>query len=224
MGSLTRYALRNIGCSIFFETGVGYGASLRHVLNTCKFKKIYSTEIDEATAQAATEKFKSHSNVLIINKSSEDAIRELLPKIPADENIMFFLDAHFPGEYSEAFEGYSNVNPNEISLPLKTELKLIHSIRGDSNDLILIDDLRLYEDGPYENGNITKNFGNIPERERNLDFVNTLYKEKVIERDYRDEGYLIIRPSESEFKLDELSTFFRTKRSLRKNIKKYLKV
>ena len=51
----------------------------------------------------------------------------------------------------------------------------------------------LYEDGPYENGLISDNFANIPASQRKLDFIQELFNNKIIERIFLDDGYLMIQ-------------------------------
>ena len=88
---------------------------------------------------------------------------------------------------------------------------------------MIVDDLNLFEDGPFQNGNIVKNYANITKKERGLSFVEDIFSDRGIYRDYRDEGYLIIKPLDSSFTLENLPTIYRIKRSLIKNANKYLK-
>jgi hypothetical protein len=222
MGTLRKYALNDTGCDIFFETGTGLGHSLKHALDNGKFKKIYSSEIHTETALKAQKLFEKNISVKIINANSLTALKEVLTKVPLSTPICFFLDAHFPGEVEKDFN-YSNNVPNNQSMPLKDELIFISSLRKDSEDIIIIDDLKLYEDGPFANGVIDKNFANIPDSFRDLSFVYQLYPLKKIERDYQDDGYLIIKPQTSSFSLKKVSQFYRFKRSLKKNIARFFK-
>ena len=82
--------------------------------------------------------------------------------------------------------------------------------------------LKIYENGRYENGNIGDNFANIEQTWRNLDFLNNLFFNKSIERLYLDDGYLIIKPHDSKFTLNKVSTLYRTKRTIKKNITRFI--
>ena len=222
MGTLRKYELKDAGCDVFFETGTGLGHSLKHALDNGKFKSLYSSEIHGPTALKAQKLFSKNGSVEIINADSLTALKQVLVKIPLLTPILFFLDAHFPGEVENDFNYFSNV-PNNQSMPLKDELIFISSLRKDAEDIVIIDDLKLYEDGSFANGGIDKNFANIPESLRDLSFIYELYPQKKIERDYQDDGYLIVKPNNSSFSLKKVSQFYRFKRNLNKNIERYFK-
>ena len=221
MGTLRKYNLENSGCDHFFETGTGLGSSLRHAIHNGNFKRIFSTEIHSETASKAQELFKSNPAVEIKNEISTVALNKILPSLNPSESILFFLDAHFPGEVCKDFNYLENIH-NNITMPLKEELKIIKSLRSRADDILIIDDLNLYENGPFQNGNISKSYANIKMEERDLSFVGKLFNNKEISRDYRDEGYLILKPFGHSFCLKNLPTFYRFKRSLIKNANKYL--
>ncbi len=219
MGTLRKYELKTSDCKVFFETGTGLGHSLLHALDNGNFDLLFSSEIHDATANRAKERFKRNKNVEILNMTSLAALKSILINISPKTPILFFLDAHFPGEVEDGFS-YSSNMPNSVSMPLKDELELISTLRPNSQDIIVIDDLKLYEDGPFENGSIEKNFANISDVNRGLEFVQALYPKRKIVRNYQDDGYLIIKPSSSSFDLKMVSHFYRLKRSLKKNLKK----
>jgi hypothetical protein len=222
MGTLRKYDLKSAGCDVFFETGTGLGHSLKHALDNGKFRKLYSSEIHGPTALRAQKLFSKNGSVKIINADSLSALKEVLVGIPLSTPILFFLDAHFPGEVENNFNYSSNV-PSNQSMPLKDELIFISSLRKDAEDIVIIDDLKLYEDGPFANGEIDVNFANIPDSLRDLSFIYELYPQKKIERDYQDEGYLIIKPNNSLFELRKVSQFYRFKRNIKKNITRFFK-
>jgi hypothetical protein len=103
-------------------------------------------------------------------------------------------------------------------MPLKVELELISRVRPSAKDVIIVDDLNLYEDGPFENGVINNNYANIPASVRDLKFITSLFPGKEILRNFQDEGYLIIRPRDSLFDLKKVSQLYRLKRNLKKRI------
>jgi hypothetical protein len=223
MGTLRKYDLSSCGCIYFFETGTGLGASLRHALHNGRLKKLFSTEIHEQTAIKAQALFQNKPAVEIINENSTIALKKILPLLDPYKPILFFLDAHFPGEVSENYSYDQNVH-DDVTMPLKEELKIIKTLRPTSPDILIVDDLNLYEDGPFENGNIVKSYANIKNEERDLSFVSEIFGDKNISRDFRDEGYLILKPYGSTFCLRELPMLYRLKRSLIKNANKYLKI
>jgi hypothetical protein len=220
MGTLRKYKLNTSGCDIFFETGTGLGHSLKHALENGNFNELYSTEIHEETAKKAQKLFQNYSKnipkVNVLNTNSIDGLNQVLPTINKNQKILFYLDAHFPGEVSSNYSYEGNI-PNNLTMPLKEELELIKKLRPNSGDIIIVDDLRLYEDGPYESGNIVASYANIQQDMRDLSFLESLYSDRSIERDYKDEGYLLIKPKDSLFRLKKLSQIYRLRRSLRKN-------
>jgi hypothetical protein len=217
MGTLRKYDLSSAGCKVFFETGTGLGHSLKHALDNGQFEKIYSTEIHEPTYLRAKNFFSRHKKVQILNKDSATALDEVLKEIPLSVPILFFLDAHFPGEVEGGFE-YSHNHVSNISMPLKVELELISRVRPSAKDVIIVDDLNLYEDGPFENGVINNNYANIPASVRDLKFITSLFPGNEILRNFQDEGYLIIRPRDSLFDLKKVSQLYRLKRNIKKRI------
>lgn len=222
MGTLRKYELSNSQCKIFFETGTGLGHSLQHALDVkAGFHKLYSVEIHEETAKRAIKRFEAIKNIQIINSDSINAIKKILSCIPAHTPILFFLDAHFPGEVESDYDYKSN-NVNEITMPLEEELRLINSLRPNSDDVIIVDDWRLYEKGNYENDNCDDNFANITDEFRNINFLTEIFSNRVLERCCYDDGYLIIKPKSSPFKMKKVSTIYKVKRSLKRCINKFL--
>jgi hypothetical protein len=221
MGTLPKYELKTANCKVFFETGTGLGHSLLHALDNGNFDLLYSSEIHDATANRAKECFKKNKNVEILNMTSLVALKNILINISPETPILFFLDAHFPGEVEDGFSYSSNV-PSGTSMPLKDELELIATFRSNSRDVIIVDDLKLYEDGPFDNGSIAKGFANISESHRSLEFIKDLYPERNIHRNYQDDGYLIIQPKDLDFDLRKVSNFYRFKRQVKKHLKKLL--
>ncbi len=79
-----------------------------------------------------------------------------------------------------------------LRLPLERELVIIKEGRDTSRDCFLIDDLRIYEDGPFTSGNWKdrKTMGGD-----GIDFIYRLFQEThTIVRDYAHEGYIVVRP------------------------------
>lgn len=70
---------------------------------------------------------------------------------------------------------------------------MIKSLRPNFNDVIIVDDLRIYETGPFKGGNMPDNI--IPPAKRNIDFVYELFsKSHDIIKLYDDHGYIVIVP------------------------------
>ena len=77
-----------------------------------------------------------------------------------------------------------------------------------------MDDLRIYEDADYENGNLPTDFQDLPEKIRNIDFAQNIFDTRIIQKLLFGEGYLLITPEKSTFTLKKLSNLGRIKRNL----------
>lgn len=130
----------------FIETGTGNGHSLKYASKR-GFSKLFSIEIHEETYNNVITTFnvKERKKISIRLGESVPILKDILESIPKNEPILFWLDAHYPGCYAPNGNCSSSSNiESEIRLPLKFELELINSMR-DPIDVILIDDLRVYE-------------------------------------------------------------------------------
>lgn len=194
MGQIDRFDLQsyidNYKTSIFIETGTGKGGSLQHALKF-SFDELYTIEVITEIYLDCVEKFKLYENCHLINDNSKNGLEFILKNVGPSNNIIYWLDAHFPGADS-GLSGYGSVEDKNMRIPLENELRSITSIRDSKNDVFIIDDLRIYEDGPYNSGNwVDRNkFGGD-----GIDFIYELfYETHIINKDYRDEGYIILTP------------------------------
>jgi hypothetical protein len=184
--------IREYNISYFFETGTWKGDAVAFALQY-PFKKIISAEIIPVIASKAKFRFQREIRVKIIEASSIEALSAELPSLYG--NCIFWLDAHFPGA-DAGLERYDAIEDEDIRLPLEKELTIIHKLRKDYQDVLIIDDLRVYEDGPYENG--SSPVDTLPRKNRDIDFVNRLYGNSHIPmRTYRNEGYVLLFPRET---------------------------
>lgn len=185
--------MERYGCRVFFETGTGTGTGLAFAAEQ-SFDKLFSVEIHEGLAQAATEKFAPDARVSIYQGTSDAALNDILPTLPADQPVLFWLDAHFPGaDFSLA--KYNDEKEEAVRLPLERELRLILQHRPDSGDVILIDDLRIYEDGPFQHGNMPAHAQTLPPERRHTRFVaDVVGATHTIGKFYLHEGYLVLLP------------------------------
>lgn len=193
MGRLKRFHLGKLIASAnapyLFETGTWKGDGLAYA---CKFpfKKLYSSEIIDSVAERAKKRFENDSRVQIIHASSIDALQSQLPSI--NGNCIFWLDAHFPGA-EEGLKDYNEIEDEALKLPLQKEMELIAARKNQYQDVILVDDLRIYEEGGYDSGNLPDNV--LPPKVRNTNFAEALFGDTHnIIKSYRDEGYLILLP------------------------------
>lgn len=171
------YYINKFNLDTFVETGTGKGTAIRHVISM--FDSIYSIEIDKELFNSINI---TSDKLTLINDTSVNGLKKIIPNIKG--KCLFWLDAHFPG----VDLGEKPFNPNiepEINMPLQSELNTIISLRNISNDVFIIDDLKMFEDGNFEHWRYT---------EWNKIDLSIFEETHDIKRDYRQEGYLIITP------------------------------
>lgn len=198
MGSLRFFNLQPLmetfGCRTLFETGTGLGDGV-HFAAYYAFDAIYSVEIHPDIAGTARDRFAADPRVHILNETSEAALARVLPTIARDRPVLFWLDAHFPGA-DFGYAGYKDEKDDDRRLPLERELALIAKLRNPCRDVILVDDLRIYEDGPFEMGNTPEWAQTLPPERRNLDFVTRgpFAATHDLQRFHQETGYFVLTP------------------------------
>ena len=188
--------IADFNLDIYIETGTGIGDSLSHALKH-PFKHFYSIEMDKGLYDQAIKLFQ-HPNLKIINGLSSNILPEILPKIASDTRVLFFLDAHFPeADFGNAPDRYrkSVSKYGKDALPLEEELRIIKNIRIENKDVIIIDDVWVYEDGPFEGGNWSERpFVNSGD----MSFVGKIFDDThFIKKFYRQQGYLFLTPKDN---------------------------
>jgi hypothetical protein len=183
----------------YVETGTGgildsYGQNSLLQVSRLKIEnlKMHSIEILDRIYNEAVTYFKDNTNVLMHHGNSHDELPKVLDELD-EKPTLFFLDAHFPDSYRDAYNReVIKDDPDYIKIPLEGELRIICQKRDVSNDIIVIDDIRIYQEGPYENGNFENKALHGGD---SLDFVYELLDEThVIVESYLQEGYLICFP------------------------------
>ena len=99
------------------------------------FENIYSIELDQALYERATAKFKRDGHIKVLQGDSGEKIKDVLGDLSG--RTLFWLDAHYSG-------GVTAMGAQET--PIEKELNTIFRMR-DSDDVILIDDARLFVGG-----------------------------------------------------------------------------
>jgi hypothetical protein len=195
MGNINRFDLNRIireyRAPFFFETGTFRGDGVAYALQS-SFKKIISVEIIPEIADQAKQRFNAEPGVEIIEGESTSVLQQKLPEL--SENCIFWLDAHFPGADAGMTE-YDAANDEAVRLPLANELETIYKLRAGFKDVLILDDLRIYEDGPYEKGNVPADA--LPKSNRDIGFVYDYFsKSHRVMKSYLDEGYLLLFPKQ----------------------------
>lgn len=181
--------IRNFNISNFVETGVGDGTSMQEVFNLNLVKNFYGIELDKNMC-IKLENSELGKHVVLYNGYSKDEIFPLL-KALNDKPTLFWLDAHFPdSDYNGA--PYDSEKDENKRIPLSAELEAICSNRNILNDIIIIDDLRIYIDGPFETGSWA--FRSTAGAD-GYDFVKRLLnKTHRLIQSFKDQGYLLAFP------------------------------
>ncbi|HSX26196.1 MAG TPA: hypothetical protein VLE89_04225 [Chlamydiales bacterium] len=118
------------GKRIFFETGTAGGGGV-YMAILAGYEEIYSGEINPELYNCALSRLKEERNVHLYLGDSAQILERVLPLI--DEPVLFWLDAHCPGEGLHLSE----------NCPVLRELQAIgaHSIKTHT---ILVDDVRVF--------------------------------------------------------------------------------
>jgi len=176
---------REYGLTQFVETGTGFGVSAFHATQA-GFAHVYTVECDQPTAAAARRKL-AGTNAVVLEGYSVDVLKDLRHTM-APVPTLWWLDAHFPGS---AISGRITVGDSgpEI-MPLEREVRLLGKLPGIARDVILIDDLRLYERHAFAHGDMGPAW-----QLRGIGFIEEAFgATHTIARDLADEGYLICIP------------------------------
>lgn len=187
------------GYLVFAETGTGTGTGME-TARGFGFSRLFSCDVDKEQITNLRARWMLDSRIGLFAGTSVDFINWLLASghadIKPDTRIVWFLDAHFPG-FDLGKAAIDAEKDLDIRLPLHTELRLLHRY-GRTKDVIVIDDLRVYEVGPYQGGTMEQhNAGHVAcyDKPLPLDLWEPTHD---IKRDYRDGGYLILVPKTLE--------------------------
>lgn len=180
---------KKFGIKNYVETGVGRGYGMQYILENTEIDKVYGIELDERLYSTYESLFSGHS-VEIFKGYSHEQMPSVLEKL--DNNpTLFWLDAHFPG--GDYFgEGYGSEKDDVKRLPMEEELRIISQNRDISNDVIFMDDLRIYVDRDFRAGSWSER--SVAGAE-GYDFVEELIgKTHTISEYLGDEGYILAFP------------------------------
>lgn len=196
MGTLAHFSIPAIATSFgtksFVETGTATGDSLALAAQHPGFERLYSIEIVPELASAACKRFAGDKRIAIIEGDSTERMSEIIDVLD-DAPALFWLDAHFPGAHTGA--AYDAEPDVARRLPLQAELEEIARRRRDSRDVILIDDARIYQPGPYGAGDLPADWPPLRGVKRSLHFVRALFGDTHgVVVDYADQGYVMVFP------------------------------
>jgi len=199
MGSLTFWNLDQLkskhNLDIFVETGLGWGDGLQYAARS-NFQELYSIELIKEVIDTYLPKYPVDSRIKIINSSSSQGLKYLLPLIPKDKNICFWVDAHFPA--SDVFGiPFDSCADESLRLPLWEELNLIKELRPNNKDVILMDDAMIFsETKVFPDNHLKEAFAIKPREHINyLDKIINLFEETHDSLlTVKDSGYISFTP------------------------------
>ena len=181
------------GIKNFVETGTGLAEVVRAVHDVDSSLTIHTIEVVPEIYEQNNIRF---SYLKKVNWHLGESARVLSEVVPTLEgNTLFWMDAHFPGA-DVGLSSYGDEKDIDKRLPLRKELETILENRDVSNDVIVIDDLRIYEDGPFETGN-------WDERSKyggdGIEFIEKLFEDThYVGRSYNAQGFVILFPVAKE--------------------------
>ena len=177
----------------FVETGTGIAEVVRAVHDVDSSLTIHTIEVVPEIYDQNKIKFSYLKSVNWHLGQSAEVLGEVVPTL--EGNTLFWMDAHFPGA-DFGLSSYGDEKDMDKRLPLKRELESIVQSRDVSHDVFVIDDLRIYEDGPFETGNWderTKYGGD------GIGFIEEMFeKTHYIGRSYNAQGSGILFPVTKE--------------------------
>jgi hypothetical protein len=194
MGSLMRFKLDEFistyNLQTFVETGSARGDSIDYAAKRPEFTRLLSCEIEPLLAIGCISRFNEDPRISIVRMESGLFMRLITASdLPP---ALFWLDAHYPGAGFGLGDYDAAIDESE-RLPLRRELELI-ALHRHGEDVILIDDLRIYEPGEYESGPLPSWAPGSP-RENDAQWIRDLFSETHASiTSLRDQGYLILIP------------------------------
>ena len=173
----------------FVETGTGQAEVVQTVVEADDTLNIHTIEVIPEIYDKNKINFSYLKDVNWHLGTSFDILPEILPDLKG--STLFWMDAHFPGA-DFGLSSYGDEKDDDKRLPLKKELETIVANRDVTNDVFVIDDLRIYEDGPFGDGN-------WEDREKyggdGIEFIEELFDEThYVVKSYNAQGSILLFP------------------------------
>lgn len=172
----TEFLKKSLELDVFVEGGTYRGETAKKMSDS--FRKVYTIEKSDVMHGIAKENLENVSNVTMLKGDTREHLADILDN---NDNILFWLDAHWSG---------GDTYGEEDECPLVEELEIIFEYP--KNYVILIDDARLFlSPPPYPH-----KFQNWPSL---TDIMKTLpNKWEIIE--YEDVAYIYPKKIDNVFK------------------------
>ena len=177
----------------FVETGTGQAEVVQTVVEADDSLNVHTIEVIPEIYDKNKINFSYLKDVNWHLGTSFDILPEILPDLKG--TTLFWMDAHFPGA-DFGLSSYGDEKDDDKRLPLKKELETIVENRDVTNDVFVIDDLRIYEDGPFGDGN-------WEDREKyggdGIEFIEELFDEThYVVKSYNAQGSILLFPVSKE--------------------------
>jgi hypothetical protein len=124
----TDFLKNNMGLDVFVEGGTYKGGTAKNMSE--KFNKVYTIEKSDVMFDLAKENLKNNKNIVMLKGDTREHLRNIIAE---NDNILFWLDAHWSGG-----DTYGATD----ECPLVEELNIIFEYN--KNHVVLIDDARLF--------------------------------------------------------------------------------
>lgn len=224
MGDLKRFDLGKIAyiCNtrFFVETGTFEGDTTQYAYdhieyddmgrNRVHIAKFWTIEYDTAYATKAVERFKDLPRIEVVHTDSITGLEYIKGK--CNGNTIFWLDAHFVGS-DGGHNSYDCDENLKSRLPLEWELKILEQRIPSYRDVIIIDDVRIYEDGPFERGTFDQAMEQQGSTVKRTDIspynsidplLKPFAKTHLIYKLYDHQGYVILLPKAGFSSVEEI--------------------
>lgn len=224
MGDLKHFDLGRIAylgnCKFFVETGTFEGDTTQHVYDNTSYDdlgknrvdlvKFWTIECDASYAVKARERFKDCPNIEVVHEDSITGLEYVDSK--CNGNTIFWLDAHFVGS-DGGHNSYDRDKDVKSRLPLEWELKILEQRLLSYRDVIIIDDVRIYEDGPFECGTFDDAMRSMNSSVRRSQIspynsIDPLLKPFAqthnVYKLYKHQGYAVLLPKRAFIGIDEV--------------------
>ncbi len=195
MGKLSDFPLAdyvNRGFKTLVETGSGTGTGIDNARGF-GFDRILSCEIIESQARLLRARYRNDPRIVIYHQESPSFLDDLFTHVLSpDDRCVIFSDAHFPASDIHGIP-YDSEPDLAKRLPLEGELQaLLRHSRA--HDIILIDDLRIWEKCPMQGGDLEAcGLGHITRYDA-PDFLAPWRETHHVEKRYVDTGYIVMIP------------------------------
>lgn len=196
MGTLLRFNLRQIrqsfGLERLVETGTGLGNSLAWAVRA-GFPELHTVEYSAELFSLASQRFAEVPCVHCAQGRSIDFLRELAGAAEKNKPALYFLDAHFLGGADFGLTSYADAAREEDSFPLLDELDILLELDL-AHSVIVIDDARIYFNGPFQNGECPPVARRMEESQALVERLGRLAETHATYLLREDEGYLVLAP------------------------------